>query len=55
MSRFIPPSEAAVRGLSVSQAAGVLALDARQGGERFVDTDRRVGAQPFKEKVHGSV
>jgi sulfite reductase (NADPH) hemoprotein beta-component len=30
-------------------------LDARQTGERFVDTHRRIGAQPFKERVYGSV
>ncbi len=30
-------------------------LDARQQGERFVDTYRRIGAQPFKERVYGSV
>lgn len=29
-------------------------LGARQEGERFVDTYRRIGAQPFKEKVYGS-
>jgi len=28
-------------------------LDAREDGERFVDTYRRIGAQPFKEKVYG--
>jgi sulfite reductase (NADPH) hemoprotein beta-component len=30
-------------------------LETRKGGERFVDTYRRIGAQPFKEKVYGSV
>ena len=30
-------------------------LDARQDGERFVDTYRRIGAQPFKERVYGAV
>ncbi len=30
-------------------------LDARQTGERFVDTYRRIGAQPFKERVYGAV
>jgi sulfite reductase (NADPH) hemoprotein beta-component len=29
-------------------------LDARQPGERFVDTYRRIGAQPFKERVYGN-
>ena len=29
-------------------------LDARQTGERFVDTYRRIGAQPFKERVYGN-
>ena len=28
-------------------------LEARQAGERFVDTYRRIGAQPFKERVYG--
>lgn len=28
-------------------------LEARQTGERFVDTYRRIGAQPFKERVYG--
>jgi len=28
-------------------------LDAREDGERFVDTYRRIGAQPFKEQVYG--
>ena len=30
-------------------------LEARREGERFVDTYRRIGAQPFKEKVYGSL
>jgi len=30
-------------------------LEARQDGERFVDTYRRIGAQPFKERVYGTV
>ena len=30
-------------------------LDARQQGERFVDTYRRIGAEPFKEKVYAVV
>jgi sulfite reductase (NADPH) hemoprotein beta-component len=30
-------------------------LEARQAGERFVDTYRRIGAQPFKERVYGAV
>ncbi|TAJ96447.1 MAG: nitrite/sulfite reductase [Reyranella sp.] len=30
-------------------------LDARETGERFVDTYRRIGAQPFKERVYGAV
>ena len=30
-------------------------LDARQPGERFVDTYRRIGAQPFKERVYAAV
>ncbi len=30
-------------------------LDARQQGERFVDTYRRIGAQPFKERVYAAV
>ena len=29
-------------------------LDARTGGERFVDTYRRIGARPFKERVYGN-
>jgi sulfite reductase (NADPH) hemoprotein beta-component len=29
-------------------------LDARQSGERFVDTYRRIGAEPFKESVYGT-
>jgi sulfite reductase (NADPH) hemoprotein beta-component len=29
-------------------------LDARQDGERFVDTYRRIGAEPFKESVYGN-
>ncbi|MCW5737783.1 MAG: nitrite/sulfite reductase [Enhydrobacter sp.] len=29
-------------------------LDARAEGERFVDTYRRIGAQPFKERVYGN-
>jgi sulfite reductase (NADPH) hemoprotein beta-component len=29
-------------------------LDARIDGERFVDTYRRIGAQPFKERVYGN-
>ena len=28
-------------------------LDQRGDGERFVDTYRRIGAQPFKESVYG--
>jgi sulfite reductase (NADPH) hemoprotein beta-component len=30
-------------------------LDTRHSGERFVDTYRRIGAQPFKESVYGAV
>jgi sulfite reductase (NADPH) hemoprotein beta-component len=30
-------------------------LDARQPGERFVDTYWRIGARPFKERVYGAV
>ena len=30
-------------------------LDARAAGERFVDTYRRIGAQPFKERVYATV
>jgi sulfite reductase (NADPH) hemoprotein beta-component len=30
-------------------------LDARRDGERFVDTCRRIGAQPFKERVYAAV
>ena len=30
-------------------------LDNRGDGERFVDTYRRIGAQPFKERVHAAV
>jgi sulfite reductase (NADPH) hemoprotein beta-component len=29
-------------------------LDTRDAGERFVDTYRRVGVQPFKERVYGA-
>ena len=29
-------------------------LDHRAGGERFVDTYRRIGAQPFKDRVYGA-
>ena len=29
-------------------------LEARADGERFVDTYRRIGAQPFKERVYGN-
>jgi sulfite reductase (NADPH) hemoprotein beta-component len=30
-------------------------LDSRQSGERFVDTYRRIGAEPFKERVYAAV
>ncbi|MDI1284966.1 MAG: nitrite/sulfite reductase [Reyranella sp.] len=30
-------------------------LDTRAAGERFVDTYRRIGAQPFKERVYATV
>jgi sulfite reductase (NADPH) hemoprotein beta-component len=30
-------------------------LDAREPGERFVDTYRRIGAKPFKERVYAAV
>ncbi|MFO1163106.1 MAG: nitrite/sulfite reductase [Reyranellaceae bacterium] len=30
-------------------------LDSRTAGERFVDTYRRIGAQPFKDRVYGTV
>ena len=30
-------------------------LEAREKGERFVDTYRRIGAQPFKERVYAAV
>jgi sulfite reductase (NADPH) hemoprotein beta-component len=28
-------------------------LQVREGGERFVDTYRRVGMEPFKEAIYG--
>jgi sulfite reductase (NADPH) hemoprotein beta-component len=30
-------------------------LDRREAGERFVDTYRRIGAEPFKDRVYGSL
>ena len=30
-------------------------LDTRQSGERFVDTYRRIGAEPFKDRVYAAV
>jgi sulfite reductase (NADPH) hemoprotein beta-component len=30
-------------------------LDTRDAGERFVDTYRRIGAQPFKDRVYAAV
>ncbi len=30
-------------------------LDSRSAGERFVDTYRRIGAQPFKDRVYAAV
>jgi len=30
-------------------------LDTREPGERFVDTCRRIGAKPFKDRVYGTV
>ncbi len=38
---------------AVEDIVGVY-LDQRRGGERFVDTYRRVGAQPFKEKLYAA-
>jgi sulfite reductase (NADPH) hemoprotein beta-component len=48
----------AVTADKVVEAVGALVttyLEARAAGERFVDTYRRIGAQPFKERVYATV
>ncbi len=48
------------RGFSADEVVDVIEkiLDTykeiREGDERFIDTYRRVGQQPFKEKVYGT-
>ncbi|HZQ00197.1 MAG TPA: nitrite/sulfite reductase [Reyranella sp.] len=53
LGTILGPAVAADRIVEAVDALVSTYLDRRQDGERFVDTWRRVGIQPFKESVYG--
>jgi len=52
---ILGPAVTADRIVEAVDALVATYLDVRDEGERFVDTYRRVGAQPFKERVYAAV
>jgi sulfite reductase (NADPH) hemoprotein beta-component len=52
---ILGPAVTADKVVEVVDALIATYLDARRDGERFVDTCRRIGAQPFKERVYAAV
>ena len=55
LGTILGPAVAADKVLEAVDALVATYLDARGEGERFVDTYRRIGAQPFKDRVYAVV
>ena len=54
LGTILGPAVEADKVVEAVDALVVTYLGARQPGERFVDTYRRIGAEPFKESVYGT-
>jgi sulfite reductase (NADPH) hemoprotein beta-component len=54
LGAILGPAVEADRVVEAVDAVVATYLDARDPGERFVDTYRRIGANPFKERVYGT-
>ena len=55
LGTIIGPAVTADKVVEAVDALVAIYLEARTDGERFVDTYRRIGAQPFKERLYASV
>jgi sulfite reductase (NADPH) hemoprotein beta-component len=55
LGTILGPAVTADRVVEAVDALVATYLDHRGAGERFVDTYRRIGAEPFKERVYGAV
>jgi sulfite reductase (NADPH) hemoprotein beta-component len=55
LGTILGPAVPADRVVEAVEALVAVYLDARRAGERFVDTYRRLGIQPFKERVYAAV
>jgi sulfite reductase (NADPH) hemoprotein beta-component len=55
LGTILGPAVAADKVVEAVDALVATYLDARGEGERFVDTYRRIGAQPFKDRVYAVV
>ena len=55
LGTILGPAVAADKVVEAVDALVATYLDARGEGERFVDTYRRIGAQPFKDRVYATV
>ncbi|MFO1085852.1 MAG: nitrite/sulfite reductase [Reyranellaceae bacterium] len=55
LGTILGPAVAADKVVEAVDALVATYLDSRVEGERFVETYRRIGAQPFKERVYGIV
>jgi sulfite reductase (NADPH) hemoprotein beta-component len=55
LGTILGPAVAADKVVEAVDALVATYLDARGDGERFVDTYRRIGAQPFKDRVYAVV
>src|SRR6195256_518294 len=55
LGTILGPAVAADKVVEAVDALVATYLDARAEGERFVDTYRRIGAQPFKDRVYAAV
>jgi sulfite reductase (NADPH) hemoprotein beta-component len=55
LGTILGPAVASDKVVEAVDALVATYLDARRQGERFVDTYRRIGAQPFKDRVYAAV
>jgi sulfite reductase (NADPH) hemoprotein beta-component len=55
LGTILGPAVASDKVVEAVDALVATYLDARRAGERFVDTYRRIGAQPFKDRVYAAV
>ena len=55
LGKILGPAVAADKVVEAVDALVATYLDARAEGERFVDTYRRIGAEPFKDRVYATV